>query len=156
MSVDTYTCNDCQILYEQLKNTIVEHLQQNSDRYYINTTKENFNFLNNRMTFPPIINRVYQRIFVVSFNDLAQGRRDIKILNQKENARDTLRVVEEESGRRFNIADSMIEHNITHYVKLFVDGLNQDEIQEEALRDQQQWQHELASHMQGLSFARQH
>ena len=155
-AVDTYTSNDCHLLYEELKNTIVEHLQQNSDRFYINTTKENFNFLNNRATYPPLINRVYQRIFVVTFNDLAQSRRrDIKILNQRANTQDTLMVVEEESGRRFNIADSMIEHNITHYVKLFIDGRNQAEIQEEALLDQQQWQLELAAHMQGLSFARQ-
>ncbi len=126
----------------------MEHLQQNSDRFYINTTKENFTFLNNRMTYPPLINRVYQRIFVVTFNDLAQSRRrDIKILNQRVNTQDTLMVVEEESGRRFNIADSMIEHNITYYVKLFIDGKNQAEIQEEAFRDQQQWQLELAAHM---------
>ncbi len=156
MSEDTYPSNDCHILYEELKNTIVEHLQQNSDRFYINTTKENFTFLNNRATYPPLINRVYQRIFVVTFNDLAQSRRrDIKILNQRANTQDTLMVVEEESGRRFHIADSMIEHNITHYVKLFIDGRNQAEIQEEAFRDQQQWQLELAAHMQGLSFARQ-
>ena len=154
--VDTYTSNDCHILYEELKNTIVEHLQQNSDRFYINTTKENFSFLNNRATYPPLINKVYQRIFVVTFNDLAQSRRrDIKILNQRANTQDTLMVVEEESGRRFNIADSMVQHNITHYVKSFVDGRNQAEIQEEAFRDHQQWQLELAAHMQRLSFARQ-
>ena len=139
MSVDAYTSADCHILYEELKNTILGHLQQNSDRFYINTTKENFSFLNNRATYPPLINKVYQRIFVVTFNDLAQSRRrDIKILNQRANTQDTLMEVEEESGRRFNIADSMIEHNITYYVKLFIDGKNQAEIQEEAFRDQQQ------------------
>jgi hypothetical protein len=152
---DTYTSNDCHLLYEELKNTIVEHLQQNSDRFYINTTKEHFNFLNNRGgPGPPLINRVYQRTFVVAFNDLVQGRRDIKILNQRANTQDTLMVVEEESGRRFNIADPMVQHNITHYVKSFVDGRNQAEIQEEAFRDHQQWQLELAAHMQRLSFAR--
>jgi hypothetical protein len=155
-AVDTYTSNDCHLLYEELKNTIVEHLQQNSDRFYINTTKENFDFQNTRITYPPIINRVYKRTFVVTFNDLVQSRRrEIKILNQRANTQDTLMVVEEELGRRFNIADSMIQHNITHYVKSFVDGRNQAEIQEEAFRDHQQWQHELAAHMQGLSFARQ-
>ena len=66
MSVDTYTRADCHILYEELKNTIVGHLQQNSDRFYINTTKENFTFLNNSTTYPPLINRVYQLIFVVT------------------------------------------------------------------------------------------
>ena len=154
MSVaDTYTSNDCHLLYEELKNTIVQHLQQNSDRFYINTTKENFNFLNNRASYPPLINRVYQRTFVVTFNDLAQSRRrEIKILNQRANTQDTLMVVEDDPGRRFNIADSMIEHNvmITHYVKLFIDGRNQAEIQEEAFRDQQQWQLELAAHMQSF------
>ena len=49
----------------------------------------------------------------------------------------------------------MVQHNITHYVKSFVDGRNQAEIQEEAFRDHQQWQLELAAHMQRLSFARQ-
>ena len=153
--VDTYTSDDCHLLYEELKNTIVEHLQQNSDRFYINSTKENFTFLNRRDELPPIINRVYQRTFVVTFNDLVQGRREIKILNQRANTQDTLMVVEEESGRRFNIADPMVQHNITHYVKSFVDGRNQAEIHEEAFRDHQQWQLELAAHMQRLSFARQ-
>ena len=154
--VDTYTSNDCHLLYEELKNTIVEHLQQNSDRFYINSTKEHFDFLNTRLTHPPIINRVYQRTFVVTFNDYrAQStRREIKIQNQRANTQDTLMVVEEESGRRFNIADPMVQHNITHYVKLFVNGRDQAQIQEQALRDHQQWQLELAAHMQRLSFAR--
>ena len=152
MELGLYRSADCRQLYEEIKNAIIEHLQQNTERFYIITTKENFGFQNQRWANPPVVNDLYQRIFEISFHDMqltepASTKREIKIVNQRENRSDTLFIVENNMGRVFKIADPLIEHNIPYYTKLFVDVYNEAQFQEAVSQDHQQRRIALASAM---------
>lgn len=149
MAFRIYQSADCRPLYEELKNTMLNYMQEQGERLYVLQSSEEVNYLNVRSTNPPIVNNVHNRIFTIRFFNYdavnnSQTRRDFQMVNQREQNSDTLFLVDTSLDRIFEIADPRISHNIPSYLKLFIDTMDNAQYQQGLLQDQRKRRFTLA------------